>query len=432
MRSYTSDDVRHWLTGVGAIAAAVNATTPLTELLDLIARTACELTGYDTSAVLLADEAGEVLRISGSAGLSAGYVADVNERRTITLASGPLSIGPSSRAFRTAAPVPIADIMSDPSFEPWAGLARDYGYRAITSVPLLIAGTQVGTLNCYQWEVHEFGEDELTLLATLASQAGMALQSSRMITSLTEQRRLLEQAEAIHRELTAVAPRAGGVRGVTEALAQLLGRPVLVTDANNAVLANATHRGVQLAPASDVAGEPADDGLDEVPVTGRLSAPVLLGRDVVARLWLPGSLAGLAELDGRAIEHAALVCSLELVRRRTAEDVEWSLRADLLADLLAGAAVERLQARAINLGHDLQRAHTVLVAAPDAPCADHAGRALLSVVHSLADRCEPRPLVTTAGEHVVVLWPETSRGTMPLPRRTSSAPARGGHSPRGA
>jgi hypothetical protein len=40
MWAYTGDDVRRWLAGVGSIAAAVNAATPLPDLLDLIARTA--------------------------------------------------------------------------------------------------------------------------------------------------------------------------------------------------------------------------------------------------------------------------------------------------------------------------------------------------------------------------------------------------------
>jgi GAF domain-containing protein/sugar diacid utilization regulator len=408
MRAYTGDDVRRWLTGVGSIAAAVNAATPLPDLLDLIARTACELTGYDASGVLLLDDAGQVLRISGSSGLSADYVLDVNERRTITLTSGPLSGGPSSRAFRTATAVPIADILADPSFAPWAELASDHGYRAIASVPLIVDGAPVGTLNCYQREVHEFGEDELALLSTLASQAATALQSARMIASLTEQRRMLEQAEEIHRDLTAVALRAGGVQGVAESLARLVGRPVLVTDANGAPLATAAHRGVQLTPSSAEPGDLSDDAIDEVAAAGRMTAPVLLGGQVVARLWLPGAASELRELDRRAIEHAVLVCSLEFVRRRTAEDVEWSLRADLLTDLLEGAAGPTLATRAVPLGHDLARAHTVLVAAPDD--ATGGGRALLGAVHMIADRCDPRPLVTTMGDHVVVLWPDTSRG----------------------
>jgi len=64
MWAYTGDDVRRWLAGVGSIAAAVNAATPLPDLLDLIARTACGLTGYDASGVPLLDDAGQVLRIS--------------------------------------------------------------------------------------------------------------------------------------------------------------------------------------------------------------------------------------------------------------------------------------------------------------------------------------------------------------------------------
>ena len=45
MRTYTSGEMRGWLGGVGDLAAAVNAATPLPKLLDLIAETACRLTG---------------------------------------------------------------------------------------------------------------------------------------------------------------------------------------------------------------------------------------------------------------------------------------------------------------------------------------------------------------------------------------------------
>ena len=89
--------MREWLGGVGYLAAAVNAATPLPKLLDLIAATACGLTGYEASGVLLVDDDRHCLYISGSAGLSAEYVAEVNQRRTITLDSGPPSGGPSTR-----------------------------------------------------------------------------------------------------------------------------------------------------------------------------------------------------------------------------------------------------------------------------------------------------------------------------------------------
>jgi hypothetical protein len=68
MRTYTSGEMREWLGGVGDLAAAVNAAMPLPELLDLIAMTACRLTGYEASGVLLVDDDRHRLYISGSAG----------------------------------------------------------------------------------------------------------------------------------------------------------------------------------------------------------------------------------------------------------------------------------------------------------------------------------------------------------------------------
>jgi GAF domain-containing protein len=412
VRTYTSIEMREWLGGVGDLAAAVNAATPLPELLDLIAATACRLTGYEASGVLLVDDDRHCLYISGSAGLSAEYVAEVNQRRTITLDSGPLSGGPSTRAFVTAQPVMIPDILADPSFAPWAWLAHDHGYRALASVPLLVDQVPVGTLNCYRTSVHDFGPDELALLTTLANQAGTALQSSRLINSLTEQRRLLEQSEDIHRELTEVALRAGGVQGVAEALARLQRRPVLVTDAAGVVAANAPYRGVQLA-AEPIPAEDMPEGIGEVPHANRVTAPVSLGRETVAQLWLPGTLAEMTELDRRALEHAAVVCALEYLRQRTAVDVEWSLRSDLLADLLSGTPAAALSARAVALGHDLTRAHTVVVAAPDRNVDRSVGRSLVSTARAVAARCDPRPLVTSVAEDVVVLWPEAPHTDTP-------------------
>ncbi|HYX94763.1 MAG TPA: GAF domain-containing protein, partial [Geodermatophilus sp.] len=210
------EEVRRWLSGVGTIAAAVNTEVSLPTLVDLIARTARELMGYEAAGVLLADPGGRSLVITGASGLSGEYVARVNAEHTIRLGSGPLAEGPSSRAYRSARPVTIEDISADPSFHPWAGLAREHGYRAIAAIPLLVAGVSAGTVNCYRTVTHRFGDDEITLLTTLANQVGIALQTARLRdreretivdlerlnASLTAQRHLLQQAEEIHRALT--------------------------------------------------------------------------------------------------------------------------------------------------------------------------------------------------------------------------------------
>ena len=277
----------------------------------------------------------------------------------------------------------------------------------MASVPLSVNGVSAGTLNCYRTSVHEFDPDEVALLRTLANQAGTALQSSKLISSLTEQHGLLEKSEAIHRELTEVALRGGGVQGVADALARLQRRPVLVTGTAG-VVANAPYQGVQLSP-EPVIPDQLPDGISEVAQWNRVTAPVMLGHEAVARLWLPGRLAELAELDRRAVEHAAVVCALEFLRQRTAADVEWSLRSDLLADFLAGAEVDAVRARAVALGHDLTRAHTVIVAAPDGDSGPRQAQAVLSTVRAVAAQCEPRPLVTSTGGDFLVLWPDGPR-----------------------
>lgn len=433
------DEVRRWLAGVGTIAAAVNNPVALPELLDLIARTACELMGYEGCGVLLADEKQHALVISGSHGLSPDYVARVNAEHTIELGSGPLSNGPSSRAFRNAEPVAFPELSAEPSFHPWAEVAWEYGYRAIVAVPLLVDGVPAGTVNCYRRVVHPFGPDEIGLLKTLANQAGIALQTARLRNreretiadleqlnrSLTEQHRLLQQAEQIHRELTAVALRAGGVQGVADALARLLARPVLVADPGGQPLANAQHRGVMLDPAPIAVPLDGTDGLNEVTpaedadaTVPRITAPVTLGDELVARVWLPGRLDDLQPLDRRAVEHGAVVSALELLRRRTAMDVEWRLRGDLLSDLLSGNPPAALGVRAETLGHDLSRPHSVLVVRgdrePGRPGADAVWpadvRRLLGIAQSAADRTRPRPLVTSSGEYVVLLWPHDPAG----------------------
>src|SRR5262249_50371947 len=115
----------------------------------------------------------------------------------------------------------------------------------------------------------------------------------------------------------------------------------------------------------------------------------------------------------RGVEKAAVVCALEFMRQRTAIDVEWSLRSDLLADLLSGAAADSLSARAVALGHDITRAHTVIVTASDGDAGPSGARSLLSTVRAVAAQCEPRPLVTSTGGDVLVLWPEATRADSP-------------------
>ncbi|MCW2724283.1 MAG: Two component domain sensor and regulator [Frankiales bacterium] len=431
-------ELQRWLAGIARIAAAVNAPVSLAELLDLVSRTACELMDYRVCAVTLADTERGVLVIEGSHGLSAEYIAGVNADHPIALRPGDPDQAPSSRAFTTGQAVQLADISVEPTFRPWGGVAADQGFRSMIAVPLLVSGRAFGTLNCYRREVHEFGPDETDLLTTLAAQAAIAIETARLRDreattiadlralnrSLAEQHALLQQGEQIHRELTEVALRAGGITSVAVALATLLRRPVLVQDPAGVTLAAGKYAGRSVdAPLQDESAVSGGDSLAEGPTEvpawpgaalpgPRVTTPVLLGGDLVARIWLPGPLSDLSPLDHRALEHAATISALELLRSRTALEVEWRLSGELVSDLLSGnpTALATITSRAARLGHDLRRPHAVLVVKAD-PGSPADVQAVLATVRSVSGPVRPRPLVTALADYVVALWPESDEET---------------------
>ncbi|MFG3020728.1 helix-turn-helix domain-containing protein [Streptomyces sp. NPDC048254] len=430
-------ELRTWLGGIAELAEAVNSTGSVHSLLDLVARTACRLMGYDFCAVLLLDSPHKVLAIEGACGLSAAYIAGVNAQHPVRIGSGEPGEAPSSRAFRTGRAVALSDITAETDYA-WGGVAGEQGYRSIIAVPLMTTGSCVGTLTCYRADVHEFSDDEQELVTTLANQAAIAIETARLRDkerqtigelqqlneSLREQHALLQRTGDIHRQLTEVALRGEGVHGVAHALATLLERSVLFEDAYGNALTEARADGAVPGEFDDLAavrqsiaeGSAAEAAQVRTGHAGTswVTSAVVLDTDVVARMWIPGELAELGPLGHRAIEHAAVVAGLEMLRERTAVEVESRLRGELLTDLLAQqpTALATVVARAGRLGHDLRRPHAVLLIRTDSDTVEpgrvrrtDAPRQVLAAVHAMASRESPRPLVARHGDDVVLLWP---------------------------
>ncbi len=111
-------------------------------------------------------------------------------------------------------------------------------------------------------------------------------------------------------------------------------------------------------------------------------------------------------MDVRALEQAATVCALEVLRARTALEVEWRLSGEVVTDLLTGnaAGLATASERAARLGHDLSATHAVIVVRADS-VRPGAGARTLSVARSLAATAQPRALVSAIADDVVLLWP---------------------------
>jgi GAF domain-containing protein/sugar diacid utilization regulator len=406
-----ASELRSWLAAVSALTAAVNAGRGLRDVLDLVAATARELLGLDFCGVLVPDPAERNLVIAGWSGLTEEYVARVNSDRPVRLEADASGGAPSSRAYRSGRPCAVADISREPDFI-WGGVAREQGYRSMLSVPLVTGSGVIGTLNSYRSAVHEFGREEIDRLQLLAEHAALAITSARVLDDLRDQRDLVMRSEKIHERLLRVAVRAGGVEGIAGALHDLLGAPVLVQGARGEVLAQA---GSPPTPIGAAAGRRAPEtGLvrEQGP---HVVADVVLEGEVAAQVWVAGRAGALAPLDRRALEHASIVLSLELLRRRTALEVEQNLRGDLLADLLAGAdpMSPSVRDRAGLLGHDLTRDHLTLVAQVTTggrPAPSGVMQRALTEAAALASGVRPRPLVAVHRDVIVALWPAAATG----------------------
>lgn len=398
------------------LSAAATAATDLADLLGQVATTARALLGFDFCGVLIPDAEQTRLVVAGWSGLSEDYVNRVNGDRPIRLDGG----APSSRAFHAAQSVTIRDIAADPEFTPWGGAAQEQGYRAMISVPLIAAGRTLGTLNGYYTPVHTFTPFEIERMTLLANHAAIALTSAdrldqlrQLNTELRAQRDALARSEEIHNSLLAVTLRSGGLSGVAEALAELIAAPVLIEGPLHEVLATAG--AADLLPDSDIrmtldAEEHRSSRPTRIGPGFFVSSPELDG-ELVARIWFPAGAAEPDPMTVRAVEHASMVVSLELLRARTAVEVEQRLRGELLSEVLGAATQlpEPVLRRAQLLGHDLSRPHIVIVARLNS-LPDRSGKLLrqriFGLVTDLAADQRPRPLAASIRDDIVVLWPE--------------------------
>jgi len=150
--------------------------------------------------VLTLDRSGQRLRVAAARGLPAAYNAAVDG-----LAIGP-AVGSCGTAAYRGETVVVADIATDPLWEPYRDLALGHGLRACWSVPIRpgqAAGARpvLGTFALYQREAGEPSPAALEVVAGAAYLAGIALERDAAL-------RRLRESEERYRRLVDVLPNA--------------------------------------------------------------------------------------------------------------------------------------------------------------------------------------------------------------------------------
>ena len=362
------------------------------ETLTLISRRVTELAAFDFCGIVLPDADWTHVHLAASHAFPPHYAARLNDAFMAPLDDTALAGSPTAMAMRLRRTVVLRDALRDESFRPWRGLALEFGYRSLVSAPLVVQGEVLGVLNGYSAHPRELTTAQIATVETLASQAALALRMTMLVDAQHETIAKLERSHDIHLRLTSAVIAGADFHAVAQILSDLIGRPVLVSDAAGAVICTS---------------DPPPDPRLTVRSPGALVGRIRIGAELLGHVVVESSDPASHDLDVRAVEHAATVLALEIVKERTARATEERLRSDFLADLIHGRedVEERVAERARHHGLRLGDAHRVVVVALGERLPFHARERVRRIVGAVLRERLPGSLVGEVGDVVAAAVP---------------------------
>jgi len=213
----------------GEVSHALITSSNLDELLDLVVHTAIEFIDGDTASLMLVDDAGRELHIAAACGLSQEVI------RSTRIAIGD---GVSGFVAQHGEAVLLTADTADPRLAP--RLRRGEDIRSAISVPLVLGGKVIGTLNVNRTRsAQDFDRRDLGTLSLFATQAVLAIEKARLYAASQQQVDRLSQmlaelertqAQLVQSEkLASLGLLAGGVaHEINNPLMVILGRAELL------------------------------------------------------------------------------------------------------------------------------------------------------------------------------------------------------------
>jgi purine catabolism regulator len=212
------------------------------------------------------------------------------------------------------------------------------------------------------------------------------------IEIVNEQFALEKRSQDIHRQLMQIVLRGGDLAAVAHTLTGILERSVLIESATYQVLAASKYGPIDEARREAMESGRTKDRMLEVlldrgvysaieqhgrplrlpaiPDIGftmdRVATSIMVGGDVYGYIWIVAGDRPLAELDELAIDNAATIAALVLLKEQAVLEVQQTLRGDFLLQLLRLDAEPEpsLLLRGQQLGYRFDQPHQVLLILP--------------------------------------------------------------------
>ncbi|MEV4073545.1 helix-turn-helix domain-containing protein [Nonomuraea fuscirosea] len=389
-------------------AGDLAALRDLDAVLEAIVHRARQLLATDVAYMTLHDpERGDTYMRVTDGSISAKF-------RALRLAMG---AGLGGLVAQTATPYATADYFADARFrhkEDIDEAVTEEGLVAILGVPLRLGQRVIGVLMAANRSARPFHQEEVSLLASLAAHAAVAIDNARLLQetrnaleelsrahrTAREHGQAVERAAMAHDRMTSLVLRGGGIEDVAAVVTDVLGGSLAVLD----------DLGRAIGGAAGELAEPDVGVLEAAQASRALGRTVRRGDLLIASVDVGGEpLCTLVlrsdDADERILERAALVCALLLLFRRSVAEAEGRVRGELLDDLISRPGSPGLADRARRLGVDLGAPHVVVVV-------KHGGQRERAAFWGSSQAAMRHGLAAGRGDEVVLLLPGDHAGAV--------------------
>ena len=171
----------------------------LEEMLQLIVRMIAEMMQARVCSIMLVDNQKNELVLKAAKCSSEEYWQRPN-----------LKIGKSliSRVVKERAPLMVRDVTKEEAYR-YPELASKEGVRSLLSVPMIFKDHVIGVINVYSAEERTYSNEDLRVLSTVADQASLAFENTKLSVAIQESQEALQTRKLIERAKSILQRQAG-------------------------------------------------------------------------------------------------------------------------------------------------------------------------------------------------------------------------------
>lgn len=169
------------------ISKTISSGKYLEEILQLIVTVTAKTMNYKVCSLMLLDEKkGELVT---KAIQTPAHRRESNIKITDSL---------RGRIVEEKKPISVLDVQQERGYTDHL-LARKEGLRSLLSVPMMVKEKVIGLINIYTSEKHRFTREEIKTLQTIANQAAVAIEHTKLMEDLLKMKDALDTRKAVER-----------------------------------------------------------------------------------------------------------------------------------------------------------------------------------------------------------------------------------------